>query len=153
MERKKVIIILLLLIGGIAIIGGILAFNPNSIEVNGTYFTLPEGYRCTANDTYTIITNDTDTLYINCYNTDDIKNITDSYVDYHKTKNNISVNISKTKFNNNEVYKSTMADPHIIHYWFVYNDKVYQIYSQTATSTTDANILSLIQSAKGTFLL
>lgn len=146
MDIKKILIIIVFIIGIAIAINTIVTASANSIEVNGTHFTLPEGYKCTANDKYAIITNGAEKLNINCYDTTDIQNLTDSYVDYN-AKHNLSITITTSNIDNTEIYKSTMdSNPKIIHYWFVHNNKVYHIYSQTATSNTENVVNSLIKS-------
>lgn len=148
--NKKLILYLLtiILILLVAIIGAFTIFQ-NDIKVGDAYFTLPEGYKCVANGAYTNITNDNDEYIILSYNnTNDVKKVINDYVEFNKN-HNLTVSLSNSQVGEYKVYRSTMDNNRqIVHYWFVYDNKVYQIYTHSANSNSEKIICDLISSVK-----
>ena len=140
MEKKSIIIIIIALI--LVIIGAI-AFttfsNSSQITVGDATFEIPSGFHeGTLNSAGDVnITNGYDSVFIKVHNH---SNITKAIKDYKKYKkeNNQSVKVSTLNIDNIEVYKSTVTnESHTVHYWFVYKDKVYSIYTWGSENIDD----------------
>lgn len=151
-KNTMIAIIIILIILGLIIGGGYLFFQKN-IKVGDAYFSLPDGYECIANGKYANITNDNESyIIIQNYDTNDIDNVTKDYVNYNK-EHNITINITKVKAGDYTVYKSAMkSNPDIVHYWYVYNNKVYEIYTRSANSQIDDIINNMIQTTQAAII-
>lgn len=147
--NKKIIYILIIILILLVSFIGVFTYFQNTIKVGEAYFTLPEGYECVANGAYTNITNDKNEYIILSYNdTNDVKKVVNDYIKYNNN-HNLSISLSNSNIGEYTVYKSTMENnTGIVHYWFVYNNKVYQIYTHSANSNVEKIICDLISSVK-----
>ena len=72
----------------------------------------------------------------------------DNYVE-NNARNNLTLTLSNLTVGQHTVQKSVMDNnTEIVHYWFDFNGKVYEIYTRSANSNTDDVITELINSAK-----
>ena len=147
--NKRIIYFLIIILILLVTFIGFFSYFQNNIKVGDAYFDLPNGYKCVSEGLYTNITNDNNEYIILTYNnTDDIKKIINDYIEYNNN-HNLSISLSNSKIGENTVYKSTMDNnTHIVHYWFIYNKKVYQIYTHSANSNSEKIICDLISSVK-----
>ena len=128
-------------------IGGYLV-SQNNIKVGDATFTLPEGYKCVANGKYANITNGNGYIILQCNESSNIAQVMDSYVK-NNNEHNLSLSMSNLTLGKYTVYKSVMDNnTQIVHYWFNYDNKVYEIYTRSADSNTDSIVKNLINSAK-----
>lgn len=150
MNKKSILIIAIALI---LVVIGFMAFttdNSSQVRVGDALFELPTGFHeGTPNSAGDVnITNGYDTVFIKEYNQSNITKCINSYKNYKKTTNN-SVKLSNSSIGDTEVYKSTLANQsNAIHYWFVYKDKVYSIYSGKDSSNIEDIAPDLIKSLK-----
>lgn len=149
MNKKGIIYILIIILIMLVAIIGVMGYFHNHIKVGDAYFTLPEGYKCVANGEYTNITNDNNEYIILDYNnTNDLKKVINDYVKYNED-HNLSLSLYNITIGEYTVYKSIMNnDTQIVHYWFIYNDQTYQIYTRSANSNSEKIISDLISSVK-----
>ena len=149
MEKKTILILVIGLV--LVIIGGALftTFNNNSqVSVGDAVFKLPSGFhKGQSNSAGDInITNDYDSAFIKEYETDNITKVIKDYKNY-KNDENHTVKISNSTINNITVYKSSVTnETYTIHYWFVYKNKVYSIYTWGGGKNFDSIATDLIKS-------
>lgn len=154
MKKKTIIIIILCII--LIIIAGLVIFSHsinNTIKVGQTNFNIPQGYAevYTKNNSANIIKGK-NSIGIVCY---DDNNINEHVNNYTLMKKNESIDIETREFNINniQVFKSNAEnDNSTIHYWFINNNKVYEICSWNGDSNTDNIARNLIESTNSNFL-
>ena len=119
----------------------------NSVKVDHTYFTLPDGYSVVeTRDHFANITNNVTPLYIRSYDSTDIVGYIDKYL---SDKENVTVENSEFDVNHVKVYKNTVGlNKTICHYWFMHDNKVHEIWTWDANSDTDAVVTDLIGSMR-----
>lgn len=148
MKKKSTFVILIIIV---LIIIGTFTFSQlnnfeNKIEVGNATFTLMEGFHKGTDYMGDVnITNGYDTLFLKELKSN---NITKNMEDYKilKEKENKTVNFSKFKVNNIEVYKSSSkTEITTFHYWFEYKNKGYTIYTWSGNSNTDKIVSDLIK--------
>lgn len=150
MKSKSILIIIIVVI--LAIIG-VMAFTSSTndgsqVKVGDATFKMPSGFHEGASNSAgdVNITNGYDTVFIKEHNTNNITQVIKEYKKY-KHKENRTVKITNSTINNIPVYKSDVKnESYTIHYWFVYNDKVYSIYTWGGDSNFDSIATDLINS-------
>ena len=147
MDKKWILgicIIILLAIGLIAFYS--FSNQETELKIGNTKFQLPNGYHVgnSEKDNVINLTNGTNEIYIEKYD----GNITDhinSYVKYTEKKNytvkNSNFTVGKTL-----VYKSNVNNSSVVHYWFVKNKNIYNIYSWDKNPEMDSITIKLIES-------
>lgn len=121
--------------------------NKDSVKIDHTYFTLPNGYyKLNSGDNFLNITNGTTELYLYCFNDSDIIGHVENYTKM-KNKDNITIEKSQFTINNTEVYKSYVKnETQVCHYWFVNDNKVYEMFTWHATPNTDKIVEKMVGS-------
>lgn len=151
--NKKIIFGIIIVI--LAIIMGLLIFNgqlnnDNNMKVGDTNFILPDGYSVSevikSGDAN--ITNGTNSLGIIENNGSNIQKYIDKYVEKNKDRN-YTTKINNFNIGGIEVYKSEIVENNeTFHYWFVNNDKVYEIFTWDGNNQTDDVVFDLVKSTK-----
>ena len=140
MEKKYFLVI----IGIIIIIGfGLFFINNNQINLDGTSFEKIEGYNAVSGDNFINFTKNDKFIFIQTSN----DTINKSINDYLKSKNNASYELTDFSLNGLKVYKVTIDNYTIGHFWFEKNHKVYEIYTWNYDEPTNVDIMNLIKSA------
>lgn len=149
--NKKIVVILiicLLIFGGVCYFD---VFNQNGLKVGVTTFNMPKGYHESGvNDAgeLKITNNDNNTIFLSEYSDDNIDQYVYSYRKYNGEKNN-TVFLKNFTVDNVFVYKSDLInDTNNVHYWFVYNNHTYMVYSWDGNVKMDSIVFDLIKSAK-----
>ena len=153
MERKTILIILsvviILAIGGVYILNNQNFQENNQVKVGSALFVLPNGFHEVNSSDAGVIISDDKTMF-KIFNYDD--NEIDKYVNQYndsKSEENIPVVINNLTIGDYWVYKANAADnPYVVHYWFVFNHKVYSIYTEDGNKNTDGFVSDLIKSMK-----
>ncbi len=150
--NKKIVIGIIIVI--LAVIGFLtlneLTDDNNGVKVGNTNFILPDGYSVSkfiklgdAN-----ITNGTNSIGIIERNGSNIQKYIDDYVEKNNNRN-YTTKINKVNTGNIEVYKSKISENNeTFHYWFINNDKVYEIFTWDGNNQTDDVVFDLIKSTK-----
>ena len=82
------------------------------------------------------------------YNDNNVKKHVNDYKSY-KEKSNYSISVSNFTVNNITIYKSNIVnDTNYLHYWFVYEGKVYSISTEDGNKNMDSIITELVRSIK-----
>lgn len=148
MDKKWIALICIVIL---LVIGLIAYFNftnqETEVKIGNSTFQLPNGYHIANSDikNVTNLTNGTHKIYIKVYDDKNIKEHVNSYVDYAE-KNNKTAKISNFTVGKTLVYKSNLNGSNIVHYWFVKNKNVYNIYSQDKNPEMDSITIKLIES-------
>ena len=127
MDTKKIIIVVLAVVVVAAIVCGFL-FMQNTVKVGDATFSLPEGYACVANGKYANLTNNhNEYIVLSCNESGNINEVMDNYVE-NNARNNLTLTLSNLTVGQHTVQKSVMDNnTEIVHYWFDFNGKVYEI--------------------------
>lgn len=151
MNKKNIfigVIIIFLILSSLLIISINDKFN-----VGSTYLDLPKGYQVDSSSiahTYEYstvnITNGENVISIYKYNDGDLSSHIDSYTNV-KNRENHTLIFSNITINNINVEKSVdKNNSHIVHYWFLYDDNVYDIGTWDYDSYFDENVHLMINS-------
>lgn len=152
---KKIIYGIVLLIIFLCIIAFV--FNGFSFSeqcnVGNAFFDLPKNYQIdstsikhTEDSVLINITNRKNTISIVEFNDDNLEKYFKKYQE-HKNNGTDLLEISNLTINNMTVRKSVdKTDNHFVHYWFIKNGKVYEIYTWDADEDFDENVEFMINS-------
>lgn len=148
--RKKIFIIVILLLIVICACAYFTLNTPtkNTIEVGSAHFDIPEGYsvnKSQSNSVNTTLTNGSNVIHISSHDGKYATPFIKSYVNY-TTKSGQSVSNSTLKINDLLVYRFENQDVKGVHEWFVYKNKVYEIYAWGDTPNFDGIAFELINS-------
>ena len=145
MDRNLIFIILGVII--IAVVGCfILIHDSNNINVGGLNFKIPDNYTVIDENNNFNLTNGKDSIIINKKTTTDINKTIKNYIKY-KAKSKDKVQVSNYEISNTPVYKASVENSSIAHYWFEIDNKVYELYTWSAKPNNDFLIKDLITSA------
>lgn len=140
-----IIIIVIILILGFCIYSDL--FN-QKIKVGTTNFNMPNGYHEGALNEFGAIniTNGTNSIFLFENNDDDIIKYVNSYEE-HINDLNQTMDIINFTIDNIQIFKTNNKDnPTTVHYWFVKNNKTYDIYTWEGNEEIDSIILDIIKS-------
>lgn len=146
MEKKFTLLIVIVLILVGSFIFYEVNYNINHAKLGVAYFEIPEGFHEVNTPNIINLTNGTNSIFILKHTNNDIGSAIKEYK--NMIGNNYSVNITKFRINNIEVSKSTINGSNTIHYWFIKNDNLYEIYTWSGNSQTDSIVNGLISSLK-----
>ena len=146
MEKKSITIIILVII----IIGCFIFYEENYLKdhakLGTAYFEIPNGFHEVNTPNIINITNGTHSIFIIEHKDNNIKN---AIKEYKKMKSNSSMNITNYSLGNITISKSNIVtEPNSIHYWFINNNKLYEVYTWTGNSQTDFLVNQMISSMK-----
>ena len=144
--KKKLAIILIIII---IVVGAIILYTSSSqqIKVGDAYFNVPNGYQAqNVSDKLVRLVSDDKVLYINGnINESNIDKAVSDYVNFKNRSENTSVMVSDLNENGYNFHKSiAVTNSSIVHYWFIKENKIYEIYTSTADSNTDKLISSIV---------
>lgn len=123
----------------------------STFKVGNTEFVIPEGYSEGNFNEFgaTNITNGTNSIFILENNDTNVMEYVHDYENYINNTRNQSMNILTFTIDDMLVYKTDNVDnPNIIHYWFVKNNKTYDIYTWDGNEKIDSIVISMIKSSK-----
>ena len=150
MNKKLIILIILIL----AIVGFasfyIFSNQEHSIKVGESTFIMPKGYHLGSPNELggTNLTNNTNEIYIDMYDSQNVTKYIEEYMNY-STKNNNTVKFSNFTIGDTFIYKSNIIDGRdSVHFWFVKDKKVYTIYCWDKNPKIDSIAVNLIESMK-----
>ena len=152
--NKKIIIVSVILVILIVCVGFFIYSN-NTVKVDNTYFSIPEGYSAFDNDGYFNITNGKEYMcIIKNVSHDDLNKSMNSYIKTKKSNENTTVSISNFSVNNYTIYKSVSnSNGHVYHYWFADDSKIYEFFTWSGDSNSDYIVSKLVMSMKWSILL
>lgn len=149
MKKTHIIIILILLVIGLIACASIIG-QEKTFVVGSTEFIMPPGYNEGDINRFgaTTISNGTNTIFLLEQNGTDVNKYIDEYKEFIKGKNESMV-IKNYVIDNIKIYKTDNKDnPNTVHYWFVKNNKTYDIYKWDRNENMDSTVISLINSIK-----
>lgn len=150
---KKTSLIILLIIIILAVIG-FLAYttytgSEQTVTVGSAKFALPQGYHEGSMNPFgaTNITNGTNSIFISEYEGNNVSKHIQKYKTDLNKNNNDSFNTTELKIDNKNIYKTTnIKNKATVHYWYVNNDKTYDIYKWDGNNNMDSIVIDLINS-------
>ena len=150
MKKKLAIIIIIILI---VLVGAVIFYESSSqqIKVGDAYFNVPKGYQAqNVSDKLVRLVSDDKILYINGNVTgSNIDKAVSDYVNFKNRTENTSIMVSDINENGYNFHKSiAVTNSSIVHYWFIKENKIYEIYTSTADSNTDKLISSIVNTNK-----
>lgn len=146
--NKKLIIIIAIV--AILLLGFYFMYTQNTIKIDNTYFTIPEGYHVIDEGDFINLTSDNNYLCLMKNPVDEnITTVTHKYSDYKKSHENDTLKFENYQVNGHSVTKSTsVKHPEIVHYWFVKDGKTYEFYTWASNSNSDRLVANLIKTMK-----
>ena len=142
---KQLILIIIGLIVLLLVGGFIITNNPNNIKINDVKFKAPDTYEVSDGADEVKLTNGKDSIIIVKNTTTKLKKTVDNYI-HSKEKKNDTVKLSNMTINNNVIYRVSVDNTNIVHYWFEKNGKVFEIYTKNANPNTELAVTDLIKS-------
>lgn len=149
MNKKIILIIISIII--IILLGGIIAhkqlFDTNTINIGHSEFKIPKGYHEGVKNQLdaTNITNGTNTIFIYEYDDNDIIRHVNTYNNSEANQNREN-NITNLTIDNLIIYKTDNINSNKTHYWFVKNNKTYDVYTWEKNNDMDSIVINLISS-------
>lgn len=150
MNKKKVIILILIFI--LIVIGAFVFYESSlsqKVKVGDSYFTIPKEFQKEdiSDNLVRFIANDK-ILFINSdINASDIDSAVSNYVKFKNQSENLSINVQKLDLDGLTVYKSVVQNnSSVVHYWFIKDNHIYEIYTPTFDSNMETVILNIIKS-------
>ena len=150
MKKKFIIIALIIIV--LLILGCFIYldfFNQsNVIKVGNSNFTIPDGYhKGEVNEFGALsITNGSNSIYLSENNGTDVQGYINIYGNILKEKNE-SINVTSLNIDNFEIFKVTSVNnTNNVHYFFINNNKTYDIYTWGSNDKLDRVIINLIES-------
>ena len=93
------------------------------------------------------IANDKILLINSDINASDIDSAVSNYVKFKNQSENLSINVQKLDLDGLTVYKSVVQNnSSVVHYWFIKDNHIYEIYTPTFDSNMETVILNIIKS-------
>ena len=151
MDKKYILLIfifVILLILGFFIYSSNTLNRSDVIQVGTTNFTMPEGYHIGEKNTFGAIsiTNESNTIFLLENNGTNVQ----GYIDIYRKiliDNNESINITCFNIDNMEIYKIiSLNNTQNIHYYFIKNNKTYDVYTWDGNPKMDSTVIKLIES-------
>lgn len=142
MEKKYYLVIfgvIIIIVAGL----GLFINSNNHVNLGGTSFKTIDGYNHIQGDNFINFTKSNNFIYIEIVN----GTINNSINQYLKSKNESMYNLSDFSLDGVKVYKVTLSNYAIAHFWFEKNHRVYEIYSWNYDEPTNLDILNLIKSS------
>ncbi|WP_296888431.1 hypothetical protein [uncultured Methanobrevibacter sp.] len=150
MNKKKAIILILIFI--LIVIGAFVFYESSlsqKVKVGDSYFTIPKEFQKEdiSDNLVRFIANDK-ILFINSdINASDIDSAVSNYVKFKNQSENLSINVQKLDLDGLTVYKSVVQNnSSVVHYWFIKDNHIYEIYTPTFDSNMETVILNIIKS-------
>jgi len=149
--KNKLKIVLILLLVVIIFMSCLFYIEHTQVKIGNSYFNLPIG--CSENkidENHINITNGNISLILSEYssNNTDVKKTVKYYMDSKKNES-LDCELDEKIINNNPTYKTTILNnTNIVHYWFIKNDKIYEIATHDGNSKTDSIVTEIITSMK-----
>lgn len=153
MNKKYVLMILIIVI--LILIIGFLIYSPNfinqskTINVGNSNFTMPEGYHMGEKNKFgaVSITNGSNSIFLLENEGTDVQGYIHSYEKILMGKNE-TMNVTIFNIDNMEIYKAiSLNNTNNIHYFFIKNNKTYDIYTWDGNSNMDSTVIKLIGSS------
>ena len=148
MDKKwfALICIIILLVVGLIVYTSFMN-QETEVKVGDATFKIPDGYHLGNSDekNVTNLTNGTKNICIKEYDDKNIKKHINSYINQSE-KDNKTVKISNFTVGKTLVYKTNLNKSAIVHYWFVKNNKTYNIYTWDKNPEIDSISIKLIES-------
>lgn len=148
--NKKIIVLgLVLLILLVAV--GLVLFNSTGqnedVKVGKIYYTLPNGYHVDGINEigHVTISNGDEKVYLGYSNDKNIKEHIKNYKQ-DREKNKETLSIENFTRNNTTIYKSTVVESGVNHYWFLKDGNTYSIYTWDKNSNMDSIFNDLFDS-------
>lgn len=149
MEKKSLILIIVCIIvfSFVSLTYAGIIKQEQSVHVGDINFKLPEGYKYIGvnKQGYQRASNGLDTISFESYKDDNVSQHIKDYEKYCKSKN-MTLNMSNFTTNNILVYKG-VTNTNSTHYWFVYDDKTYTVFSSKEAFRIDDVAHYLIDSS------
>lgn len=151
MDKKYILLIfifVILLILGFFIYSSNTLNRSDVIQVGTTNFTMPEGYHIGEKNTFGAIsiTNESNTIFLLENNGTNVQGYIDIYRKILIDKNE-SINITCFNIDNMEIYKIiSLNNTQNIHYYFIKNNKTYDVYTWDGNPKMDSTVIKLIES-------
>lgn len=147
LEKKSIAVILLAVI----IFGCFILYEENYLKnhakLGTAYFEIPAGFHEVKTDNMINLTNGTHSIFIIEHKDNNTKNAIKEYK--NMKGNNYSISIINHTVGNITVSKSNILnEPNSIHYWFINNQKLYEVYTWTGNAQTDFLVNQIISSMK-----
>ena len=117
--------------------------NKDYVNLDGTSFKTIDGYKTVSGDNFINFTKQDNFIFIQTSN----DTINKSINNYLKSKDNASYELTDFSLDGLKVYKVTLDNYTICHFWFEKGHKVYEIYTWNYDEPTNMDILNLIKSA------
>lgn len=150
MELKSIILFVVLLF--ILLVGGSLIYSnymiKDTVKVGTAEFNLPNGYKEGELNEFgaVSISNGTNTVYLSEYNSSDPQESINQYLNIKKG-DNMSVYITEFDVSGSKIYKTkNLNETKNTHYWFVKDNKTYEIYSWAENPEMDNIVMEFINS-------
>ncbi|MBQ6813457.1 MAG: hypothetical protein IJP12_02340 [Methanobrevibacter sp.] len=146
--KKKIIIPIILII---IVLGGLYLYEENYLKGNAkiekTYFEIPAGFHEVKGDDIINLTDGNTSIFIRDHKH---RTVEKGIQDYKDMKGeNYTLNVTRYNVGNITVSKGSCVDePTTLHYWYVDNGDLYEIYTWTANNNTDDVVSGLISSMR-----
>ncbi|WP_405291010.1 hypothetical protein [Methanobrevibacter sp.] len=147
--NKKIIGIIVVIIA--ILILGFSIYTQNTVKIGNTYFAIPEGYKVVDEGDYYNLSSDINSICIvKKVHQENVEKLIDGYTHSKKSSDNDTLEISKFKVDNYDVYKSVSAkNAKTVHYWLVKDKKTtYEFFTWSGDSNTDRVVTNLIKTMK-----
>lgn len=147
-RRTSLILILVIIILAIGFYNLYVSLD-NTVTVGDSVFVLPEGFQQSNSTSGEIkISDGINNFTIFNYKDDDIKRYINEYNE-SKSKDNVSVILNNFTVGDILIYKAySNNNTEVLHYWFIYNHKVFSIYTENGNKNTDRIVSDLVSSLK-----
>lgn len=143
---KRVIGILIGMIILIGICCLIITTSSNQMSVDGVTFDIPDSYSVVEDNNKFNLTNGKNSIFIKKTTTNDINKTIEDYIKSKEMMNN-TFKVINLNIDDIDIYKVSVDNTTISHYWFEKNNKVYEVYTWSANQNTDLIVSDLIKSA------
>ena len=146
--KKKIIIPIILII---IVLGGLYLYEDNYLKghakIEKTYFEIPAGFHEVKGDDIINLTDGKSSIFIRDHKKRTVETGVQEYKDMKGE--NYTINISTYNVGNISVTKAnTLEEPNTVHYWYIDNGDLYEIYTWTANNQTDEIVSGLISSMR-----